>query len=200
MLALKLGPQQLGFTLAELLIALLILGEIATFTIPKIIAAQQNGANIAKAKEMAAMIAGAYQQAQLAGVITGSSKPSDLTPYMNYVSMDSSGTVIDSLPGGTGSVCNGTNPCIKLHNGGALWFQDVYNFGGTSSLNVIEFRFDPDISNNTSSTADGPLKAVQFTLYYNGALTTRGQVKSGTISSYGVYFLSTAYDPSWFRW
>lgn len=32
-----------GFTLAELLIALLILGEIATFTIPKILSSQQNG-------------------------------------------------------------------------------------------------------------------------------------------------------------
>jgi prepilin-type N-terminal cleavage/methylation domain-containing protein len=50
----------LGFTLAELLIALAILGEIATFTIPKILSSQQNGTNKAKAKEAFSMVSSAY--------------------------------------------------------------------------------------------------------------------------------------------
>ncbi len=39
-----------GFTLAELLMALAILGVIATFTIPKILGAQQSSSSNAKAK------------------------------------------------------------------------------------------------------------------------------------------------------
>jgi prepilin-type N-terminal cleavage/methylation domain-containing protein len=112
-----------GFTLAELLIALAILGVIATFTIPKIITGSQNGQKLAAAKEVASMISGAYQQAQAAGIITGSSKPSDLTPYMNYISLDTSGTVIDAPLTAASYTCNSTNPCIKLANGGVLWFQ-----------------------------------------------------------------------------
>lgn len=53
-----------GFSLAELLISLLILSEIATFTIPKLISNQQASANNAKAKEVAGMIAGAFQSYQ----------------------------------------------------------------------------------------------------------------------------------------
>lgn len=54
----------LGFTLAELLISLAILGVIATFTIPKIIKAQQDAKFNAIAKEAATMVTGAYQQYQ----------------------------------------------------------------------------------------------------------------------------------------
>jgi prepilin-type N-terminal cleavage/methylation domain-containing protein len=189
-----------GFTLAELLIALAILGVIATFTIPKILSAQQNGQKVAAAKEVASMISGAFQQANLDGVITSASIPSDLLAYMNYVSVDTSGTVIDTTPRLASGTCDSSHPCIKLHNGGYLWCDDA-SFDGTTSLNAIEFRFDPDPANNTTSTADGPLKAVQFTLYYNGSLTTRGQIKPGTTNSSSANFtIHPDYDPSWFSW
>lgn len=51
-----------AFTLAELLIALAILGVIATFTIPKILATQQTQQYNAIAKDDIHMIVGAYQQ------------------------------------------------------------------------------------------------------------------------------------------
>lgn len=187
-----------GFTLAELLIALAILGVIATFTIPKILSSQQNNSNVAKAKEVASMISGAYQKAQLDGAVTSTTKPSDLTPYMNYISMDSSGTVIDHIPGFASSICDSSTPCIKLHNGGIVWLYDTESFGGTTPLNVLAFRFDPDFSQNTVSTADGPLKAVEFELYYNGQLTTRGLIKAGTTGSIAPFVSHP--DPSWFQW
>lgn len=46
------SQKRLGFTLAELLIALLILGVIATFSIPKVLYASQNGKKIAILKEV----------------------------------------------------------------------------------------------------------------------------------------------------
>ncbi|HEY9745532.1 MAG TPA: prepilin-type N-terminal cleavage/methylation domain-containing protein [Oculatellaceae cyanobacterium] len=49
-----------GFTLAELLIALSILGLIATFTIPKVLVAQQDMTYRANAKDVAAAISAAY--------------------------------------------------------------------------------------------------------------------------------------------
>lgn len=51
-----------GFTLAELLVALLILGVIATFTIPKVLNAGKSGARYSKAQEVAATL-GAILQA-----------------------------------------------------------------------------------------------------------------------------------------
>ncbi|MCE3235965.1 MAG: hypothetical protein K0Q50_2145 [Vampirovibrio sp.] len=51
-----------GFTLAELLISLSILGIIATFTIPKLLMNQRVSAYNASAHESAASISGAYQQ------------------------------------------------------------------------------------------------------------------------------------------
>ncbi len=110
-----------GFTLAELLISIAILGVIATFAIPKIMASSQNGQNVTKAKEAAAMLTGAYQRAQLDGIVTASTKPSDLTPYLNYVKINTSGTVIDAQPTVSFRICAAASPCAKLHNGGVSY-------------------------------------------------------------------------------
>jgi prepilin-type N-terminal cleavage/methylation domain-containing protein len=59
-----------GFTLAELLIALAILGVIATFTIPKVLQSQQNGQKIAIFKETIAAIQQAQDKEQLEGGVT----------------------------------------------------------------------------------------------------------------------------------
>ena len=188
-----------GFTLAELLIALAILGVIATFTIPKILVSQQNSQNVAKAKEVAAMITAAYQKAQLDGIVSASTKPSDLTPYMNYVALITDGRTIDSHPTDTSRICNASSPCVSLHGGGILLFTDWNYFGPCTALNLIEFDFDPD-GVYSGSAADSPGKSIQFSLYYNGQLTTRGQVKPNSCDQGGcVVQPNSALDPSWFR-
>lgn len=190
-----------GFTLAELLIALAILGVIATFTIPKLLATQQHQQHIAQAKEVAGMFAGAFQQAKMAGTVTANTKPSDLTPYMNYVSLITDGTVIDAPPGGASHTCDATYKCLKMANGGVLWLQD-WSFGGTGSLYTIEISYDPDPMNNTTDTADGPLKAVQFTLYYDGFITTRGKTKPNSCNVWDCTGMepNSSLDPYWFNW
>ncbi len=195
-----------GFTLAELLISLAILGVIATFTIPKILVAQQNSQYNAMAKEAAAMISEAYQKATQEGIITASSKPSDLMPYMNYVSIDSSGNLIDLHPNWGGGpptadvACNGSWPCIKLHNGSTLMFVDTWTFGGTSTMHSIGFLYDPDSKSAGSSSQTAPGKSVFFTLYYNGQITTAGLRKAGTCNSGGCGNGPGPNDPSWFSW
>jgi prepilin-type N-terminal cleavage/methylation domain-containing protein len=190
-----------GFTLAELLITLAVLSVIAVFTIPKLLVSQQNQQHIAQAKEVAAMFSGAFQQAKMAGLVTASTKPSDLTPYMNYVSIVTDGTVVDTPPGGATHVCDTTYKCVKMASGGILWLQD-WSFGGTSSLYTIEAAYDPNPMNNTTDPADGPLKAVQFTLYYDGFITTRGQTKPNTCNIWDCTGMApnSSLDPSWFRW
>ena len=190
-----------GFTLAELLISLAILGVIATFTIPKVLSAQQNQQHTAQAKEVAAMFAGAFQQAKLAGNVTANTKPSDLTQYMNYLSVVTDGTVVDAPPGGASHTCDATYKCLKMVNGGMLWLQD-WSFSGTGSLYTIEVSYDPDASNNTTDPLDGPLKAVQFTLYYDGSITSRGKTKLHSCNIWDCTGMepNSSLDPTWFNW
>ena len=172
-----------GFTLAELLIALLILGQIATFTIPKVLSAQANGRNKAIAKEIIAMTASAHSMAQLNGVLTTSSTYGSLTQYMNYVAVDTS-TTIDGLPTGADATfgCNDVlYRCLKLHNGAVLIYIPNAVFSTTSGF--VPAIIDPD------GQLTGKRDSLGVILYYNGRTVT-----------YTEYLNNTAYTPSWFSW
>jgi len=184
-----------AFTLAELLIALLILGVIATFTIPKVLTAQQNGKFKAAAKETAAMISGAYSAYYLNQAVSSTTRNLDLTQYMNYVSVRTSSTV-DYIQGGTTATCSTSNPCIKLHNGGTLWMENM-SFGGTQSTNAIWFLFDPEDGYSNTTTQN---KSVYFTLYYSGRLTTWQNINPNTVSSLYTDNPLPGSDPTWFSW
>ncbi|WP_373530916.1 type II secretion system protein [Vampirovibrio sp.] len=171
-----------GFTLTELLISLLILAEIATFTIPKLLSNQQNSSYNANAKEVMGTIAAAYQVYSLANTPTAATSASDILAYMNYVSIDTTSTVDQSYTFGTRS-CT-TYFCYKLHNGGILASNNA--FGGTSPANTINFLFDPD--GTSDGTTNGPGKSLFIYLFFNGRIntfSTQNNVPS---------------DPPWFSW
>jgi prepilin-type N-terminal cleavage/methylation domain-containing protein len=120
-----------GFTLAELLIALAILGVIATFTIPKVLQAQQDNKFKAIAKEAAASISGAYEAYRQNNTPSGATRFRDLTPYLNYAAVDTSGAnMVDDLQTSGTVVCNnaGTN-CLRLHNGAVILYGPNTAFG-----------------------------------------------------------------------
>ena len=188
-----------GFTLAEILISLSILGVIATFTIPKIIGASMDGQYKAKAKEAAAMVSGAFQTYQLKQTVTGATAGDDLIQYMNYVTIDSTSS-IDLFPGSTTRACNSGYKCLKLHNGGMLLYSTGGSFGNTAPTSAIYFYFDPD-GQVTDGTTNGPGKSVVFWLYANGQITSYSNLKSGTVNgSAGAVAADPSYDPSWFSW
>jgi prepilin-type N-terminal cleavage/methylation domain-containing protein len=190
-----------GFTLAELLICLAILGEIAAFTIPKLVTAQQRTTYNANGKEAVAALANAYQLYQVGGnIISDSTKGSAFTPYINYVKIDTSAS-FDDVQGYTGGMaCSAAQPCLRLHGGGMLMVPDV-SYGGNSSTNLVEFFFDPD-GRVTSGvqTASGPGKSIRLFLYYNGRVTSWGNTVPGSESSAWLWDPCPSCDPPWFSW
>lgn len=188
-----------GFTLAELLIALAILGVIATFTIPKVLNSQRNQAWNSGAKEAISMISGAYQAYKLNNTPTAATGPEHLTPYMNYVSLSSTAT-FDGPPGEGVYGCN-TGTCMYLHNGGMLYYAPFWDtFGGTHSTNFFGFAYDPDGKATGDTLGNGSL---MIELYYNGKIVLNENVKATDETATGGTpqpGLAWATTPSWFSW
>jgi prepilin-type N-terminal cleavage/methylation domain-containing protein len=89
------GSKQFGFTLAELLISLAILGVIATFTIPKLLQVQQQSSYMGIAKEAMATISGDYGAYISKNKLSTTVGTPDLTPYMNYLIVDTVSLIDD---------------------------------------------------------------------------------------------------------
>lgn len=190
-----------GFTLAELLISLAILGVIATFTIPKVLQAQQGNQSNALAHEAAATISAAFQLYKQNYTLSGSTTAQALTQYMNYTKVVTSGQ-LDDIPGRDILYDCGSLTCLKLHNGGILFTDLGTTFNGTASTNAIYFFFDPDGVRGTSGTADDPGKSVAFWLYYNGRITSAAHLVANTsyANNGGANTTGPDSDPSWFTW
>jgi type II secretory pathway pseudopilin PulG len=180
----------IGFTLAELLIIVLILGEIAAFTIPKLIISQTNSQYNSQAKEAISTISQAYQLYTNSNGYSTSIAGNSLMIYMNYLSTQLSPNI--DAPDGTTANCGG-GLCYKLFNGGILRPR-LCSFNGTSTTNAIQFNFDADGTSAITSNT------VVIFLYYNGRVTTYGNILANTCDSCSCQNPTTAYDPSWFSW
>ncbi len=184
-----------GFTLAELLICLAILGEIATFTLPKVLQSQQDERKRSMSKEVAGILSDALLQYRIrVGITPGTSLDYDLFQYINYVKWDTA-SQIDYYPLFSGPLsCSVAAPCIKLHNGGILksggasWYD-------TNTTSAIGFTFDPDGAYTASNDS------VNFNVYIDGAVRSRQYLKSNTTyPGPTVRGPQAGGDPSWFTW
>lgn len=190
-----------GFTLAELLMALLILAVIATYTIPKVLVSQQDARFTAIGKEAAGMLSAARLAHMADGSLSANTTAGDLTQYINYVRVDTASSI--DLYQTQGSVsCSATLNCLVLHNGAKLMFSGSTYFGGTATTNAIWFRLDPDGA--YSGTTNGAGKTVALWLYYNGKVRTYGTIDTGTVFYSGGSPVSnnpiSTVDPPWFSW
>jgi prepilin-type N-terminal cleavage/methylation domain-containing protein len=181
-----------GFTLAELLIALAILGVIATFTIPKILESSTNGKLVAIAKESASMISGAYTNYKANATPTSLTQPQNLTTYMNYVSTDVASTFTTPNAGARMDTCSATLVCMNLHNGGVLQYDTGQSFGGVANTNAMFFNVDPD---GFLPGAGG----ISFYLFFNGRLAS-GQSAGAPTPGGTVGLTAVATDPTYFSW
>jgi prepilin-type N-terminal cleavage/methylation domain-containing protein len=195
------GNSSVGFTLAELLVSLAVLGVIATFTIPKILNAQQNQKFNAIAKEDASTLSSAYSIYQLQNGKNPNIGIKDFISYINYVVLTSTGS-IDDVNGYGYHDCNITAYCLKMHNGSIIRYDLQSTFGESNTTNAVSFVVDPDGMYGGSTS--GSSKSVKFYLFYNGMLKTWGDIPSGTIEYFGGSPVSNNADPStvpsWFSW
>lgn len=190
-----------GFSLVELLITLAITGILAAFTIPPLFlvsAASQSGKYSAIAKDTAFMVLAAYEQYRASNpAIATTVSISNLTPYMNYVKVDTT-SIIDSYNGATTDNCATVNfTCLKLHNGAMLAYQNLESFNGNNTTNAIYFKIDPD-GIQMDNTTNSPGKALVVFLQYNGVLHSWGTLPATVQSSVWSYSASPASDPLWF--
>jgi len=188
-----------GFTLAELLICLLILGVIAVFTIPKILSSQQDNRFNAIAKEDASAIAAAYKAYVHNNGASSAISLSSLTTYLNYTAVDTS-SLIDSYPGQTSLNCSSW-ACYRMANGSILAFDAGQTFGATDDLAISYFYVDPDGVYSGSTT--GNSKSVVFFIYYNGRITSQETAAAGSHDVWGTIYnpaTQVGKDPAWFRW
>ena len=201
--------QVLGFTLAELLIALLILGVIATFTIPKVLQSQQSNEWNSAAKEAISMISGAYQAYQSGNTATGVTTMGDLTPYMNYVAIDTTSDIDRNYSVAGSAPCNGGGTehiCLRLHSGALMRLWKPACFFSNGSLNAMVFMYDPD-GKLTSTDAFGDGKRLTFYLYFNGRISDIGNITPNTTTATSSACIATSTSqpdptlvPPWFSW
>ena len=179
----------------ELLVALAIIALITTLTLPKILLSDRGDDYDAVTKQTIAAISGAYETHKAKNGVSSTSTFADVTPYINYVKVDTTRT-IDDKPGSGSLSCGSTGGCLILHNGGALrWTSPA--FGGTSTTNAIELYFDPD--GEYGNTTNGTDKSVNLFLYYNGKVHSRGHTVPNTAYNGTTYATpNTSLDPSWY--
>lgn len=185
-----------AFTLAELLIALAILGVIAVFTIPKVLQSQTDGKYKAITKEAVATVSSAFSAYQSSNRVTGGTGFSAMSQTVNYVRIDTVSTIDDGQGPSTMSCADGLHVCLVMHNGGILTWYGPENFGGTGTTNALWFLFDPD--GKAQNTANGRLV---FFLYANGRIKTSATIDPHTASSASPDMNPVpGDDPSWFSW
>ncbi len=179
-----------GFTLAELLIALAILGVIATFTIPKILSSSTSGQNTAIAKEAASMVSGAFSSYQLNNSVAAGTTAGSLTDFMNYVKIDTATSYTKTEAADAALQACSAVPCLVLHNGGILQYDPGQSFGTTvNNTGAVYFNLDPD--------GNGARGRITFVQFINGRLTTGGNVPANSDGPAGSTITKEAADPTY---
>lgn len=112
-----------GFTLTELLIALVILGEIATFTIPKILNSQQNAKKAAIFKETLSSLESLNINAVQMKQITVSNYTSYMLGTLNAIKICPNAAITEGCVSAAAGLGDDA-PGVVLPNGAVIWGLD----------------------------------------------------------------------------
>jgi type II secretory pathway pseudopilin PulG len=186
-----------GFTLAELIISIGVLGVMASVSIPKLVNVQYRQKMNTVGKEIAATMTEAHTQAKLAGRLRSTTSLYDLMTYVNTAQMKTSG-LVDDTAGSTSLDCASLD-CYVFSNGAVL-VDTGTSFGGEGNLNALLFHLDPDGKYSGSSSGSG--KAGVFFIYYNGRITSIDVIPNNTYV--GTWNITLSAIPSeradWLTW
>jgi prepilin-type N-terminal cleavage/methylation domain-containing protein len=196
-----------GFTLAELLIALAILGIIAAFTIPKILDSSRNGNLNAVARESASMIRDAYSYYKIDTFPEWNLLAIDADRFigkMNYVNIDTATTAaaMQNPPAGESKLenCSATTPCVLLHSGAIIQYDTTQTFSATNpspniptSTGAVFFNVDPD-------GFKGGAGRFTVSLFYNGRVTSGQAANEEGITYHSPTLTPQTTDPSFFQY
>lgn len=174
-----------GFTLAELLIALGILGVIATFTIPKLLASQQNTQRKAIFKEMIASIEAVTWQAWQDGQLVPSQNGLYVLRRLNVVKLcdsnaDTQGCWSHAMPDP-----EEMEPGAIMHNGATIGgFIDNVGAGGDNWIFI-------DWNGATGPNVEGD-DQIKLDLCYaaDGFCGASNEVRTGTVRPRNGYTAS----------
>lgn len=163
-----------GFTLAELLIALLILGVISAFTIPKILANQQNQEKKAVMRETIAALSEVIYTGKMKGEITTSNAFQYVLDHVNALKLCPTNSLTEGCA--VAAMYQETTPGFTLPNG--AWVSV------NSAVETDVKRMHIDWNGSDGPNAWGPtgdtihvLGGITNTTYANG----RGPVRPGTV-------------------
>lgn len=160
----------------ELLLAAALLGAVVLFVMTT---GNSRPPAVLLSEAVVRMVNDAYAQYQDVHTPDEKTAPSDLTPYMNYVAVDTK-TSFDGTPVLPAVFSCANNYCLELHPGKsaqALLYVGADPFASKKPHAKLHFYLLPV----DSAHYPGVLDIVQ---YFNGKTTTGGCLKQGT-------------DPSW---
>jgi prepilin-type N-terminal cleavage/methylation domain-containing protein len=156
-----------GFTLAELLVAMGVLGVISTFSIPKILTSTTHAKYNAMAKEMASTVVQAYQNYQVSNRVSSTFNGTLLVPLVNSVTLNTTSNyqVYNEFAVAETHNCGaGWMTCYQMHNGGLLIFFSGNSFGARTNDRFIWVEYDPD--------GPGTEVGISFRLFFNGKIVS----------------------------
>lgn len=177
-----LNPKQ-GFTLAELLICLAIIGEIASFTIPKVLYSAQSAQKQAILKETISNLQAIFTTNWTTGNITpgGSLNGSYILNGMNAVKVctgnaQTQGCWTQALDGNTSAEAG--KPGLVLHNGATIIGLDDVNIAAPYGSN----GFALDWNGATGPNLEGD-DQVELYMCWDAPAPCWNEIKTGTIGA-----------------
>jgi type II secretory pathway pseudopilin PulG len=201
---------RMGYSLAELIIAMAVLGLVAAMVVPSILANVGTQQNQTLANDAKLLVSGAFADYELATLNVPSSfalpQLETYLPFAKNLSAAGENVLIDCPPQGTALPlgCTGTAPrtasltaanpaytVLRLKSGALLVYPKTWTFAGTSTLNALPFVVDPNGKQNQGSDS------VEYWLYTNGTVLTRQTLTSNTVNSAGTFSSVGSSDPAY---
>ncbi len=187
-----------GFTLAELLVVVLILGVIITFTVPKVLQSQQDKRLEAVRKETYATLADLIYQGVMKDEISAANYPIYIRDHVNAAKICpthvlNEGCITeemkDQIRARVGTAWE-NKPGVVLHNGAVIWYL-------SSGANLVGFMLDMNgpAGGSVAGTDFFMMKAnIGKVTYVPGGLER--PLRAGTLGCYltGTY-CTQMYDP-----